>query len=39
LFNHLMRMRPPLVDTDTAGLLADRMLDQARASHDRLMRV
>jgi len=39
LFDHLMRLRPPLVDTDTAGLLADRMLDQARANHDRLMRV
>lgn len=39
LFDHLMRLRPPLVDTDTAGLLADRLMDQARASHDRLMQL
>ncbi len=39
LFDHLMRLRPPLVDTDTAGVLADRLLDQARASHDRLMQL
>ncbi|QIB50090.1 type I restriction endonuclease subunit R [Pseudomonas sp. OIL-1] len=39
LFDHLMHLRPPLVDTDTAGLLADRLIDQARASHERLMTV
>lgn len=39
LFDHLMRLRPPLVDTDTAGALSDRLMDQARASHDRLMQL
>lgn len=39
LFDHLMRLRPPLVDADAAGILADRLLDQARASHDKLMLV
>jgi len=39
LFDHLMRLRPPLVDTDTAGVLADRLRDQARASHERLMQL
>lgn len=39
LFEHLMRLRPPLVDADLAGALADRLMEQARASHDRLMQV
>lgn len=39
LFDHLMLLRPPLVKIDTAGILADRLLDQARASHDKLMLV
>jgi type I restriction enzyme R subunit len=39
LFEHLMRLRPPLVDTDVAGVLADRLMEQARANHDRLMQV
>lgn len=39
LFDHLIRLRPPLVDTDTAGVLADRLMDQARASHERLMQL
>lgn len=39
LFDHLMRLRPPLVDTDLAGVLADRLMEQARASHDKLMQV
>ncbi|WP_223466785.1 type I restriction endonuclease subunit R [Pseudomonas sp. GL-RE-26] len=39
LFDHLMLLRPPFVDSDTAGILADRLLDQARASHDKLMQV
>lgn len=37
LFDHLMRVRPPLVDADRAGVLADRLLEQARANHDRLV--
>lgn len=39
LFEHLMRLRPPLVDTDKAGVLADKLLEQARASHDKLLQV
>jgi type I restriction enzyme R subunit len=39
LFDHLMRLRPPLVDDDKAAVLADRLLDQARASHERLMKL
>lgn len=39
IFNHLMSLRPSLVDTDQAGVLADRVMEQARASHDKLMQV
>jgi type I restriction enzyme R subunit len=39
LFDHLMRLRPPLVDTDKAGVLADRLMEQARASHEKLVQV
>lgn len=39
LFEHLMRLRPPLVDTDKAGLLADKAMEQARANHDKLVQV
>jgi len=39
LFEHLMRLRPPLVDTDMAGVLADRLMEQARANHDKLVQV
>lgn len=39
LFEHLMRIRPPLVDTDKAGVLADKLMEQARAGHDKLMQV
>ena len=39
LFDHLMRLRPPLVDADRAGVLADKLMEQARASHDKLMQV
>lgn len=39
VFDHLMRLRPPVVDADTAGVLADRLLEQARANHDRLVQV
>ena len=39
LFEHVMRLRPPLVDADKAGVLADKLLEQARANHDKLVRV
>jgi type I restriction enzyme R subunit len=39
LFEHLMRLRPPLLDADKAGVLADRLMEQARANHDRLVQV
>ncbi|MBU1358584.1 MAG: type I restriction endonuclease subunit R [Gammaproteobacteria bacterium] len=39
LFNHLMRLRPPLVDVDKAGVLADKLKEQARANHDRLVQL
>lgn len=39
LFEHLMRLRPPLVDVAGAEQLADRLMEQARASHDKLMQV
>lgn len=39
LFEHLMRLRPPLVDADKAGVLADKLMEQARANHDRLVQV
>lgn len=39
LFDYVMRLRPPLVDSDTAGALSDRLMDQARASHERLMQL
>ncbi len=39
LFEHLMRLRPPLVDTDKAGVLADKLMEQARASHEKLVQV
>lgn len=37
LFDHLMRVRPPLVDADVAGVLADKLMEQARANHDKLV--
>jgi len=37
LFEHLMRLRPPLVDADMAGVLADKLMVQARASHSKLV--
>lgn len=37
LFDHLMRLRPPLVDADKAGVLADKLMEQARASHEKLV--
>jgi type I restriction enzyme R subunit len=39
LFEHVMRLRPPLVDTDKAGVLADKLMEQARANHDKLVQV
>jgi len=39
LFEHLMRLRPPLVDTDKAGVLADKLMEQSRANHDKLVQV
>lgn len=39
LFEHLMRLRPPLVDNDKAGVLADKLIEQARANHDKLVQV
>jgi type I restriction enzyme R subunit len=39
LFDHLMHLNPPLFDSDKAGVLADRLLAQARASHNQLLRV
>lgn len=32
-----MRLRPPVVDAGRAEELADRLMEQARASHDKLM--
>jgi type I restriction enzyme, R subunit len=37
LFDHLMRLRPPLVDADKAGVLTDKLMEQARANHDKLV--
>lgn len=37
LFDQLMRLRPPLVDADKAGVLADKLMEQARANHDKLV--
>jgi len=39
LFDHVMRLRPPLVDVDKASLLVDRLMEQARANHDKLVQV
>ncbi|MDA7418303.1 type I restriction endonuclease subunit R [Xenophilus arseniciresistens] len=39
LFELLMNLRPPLVDVDKAGALADKLMAQARANHDKLVRV
>ncbi|SPC10190.1 type I restriction endonuclease subunit R [Cupriavidus taiwanensis] len=39
LFDHLMRLRPPLVDAEKAGVLADKLMEQARANHDKLVKV
>lgn len=37
LFEHLMRLQPPLMDTGRTEALADKLLQQARANHDELL--
>ncbi len=39
LFDHLMNLKPRLIDAEMAGLLADRLIEQARANHDKLVQV
>ena len=39
IFEYLMRLRPALVDQAVAEALADRLMEQARANHDKLMQV
>ncbi|WP_434141516.1 type I restriction endonuclease subunit R (plasmid) [Pseudomonas luteola] len=39
LFEHLMSLQPSLVDDDKAGVLADKLMEQARANHDKLVQV
>lgn len=39
LFAHVMRLRPALCSADQAGILADKLIEQARASHDRLVQL
>ncbi|HQF54514.1 MAG TPA: type I restriction endonuclease subunit R [Fibrobacteria bacterium] len=39
LFEHISRLRPPLVNDEKAGELADRLLEQAQANHNALMDV
>jgi type I restriction enzyme R subunit len=39
LFEHLMRLQPPLVDTTRAEALADKLLQQARANHEGLLAI
>jgi type I restriction enzyme R subunit len=36
LFEHLMALRPQVLDIDNAGVLADKLMEQARANHDKL---
>lgn len=39
VFSFLMLLRPPLVDTDQAEAIADKLLAQARANHDKLIQL
>ncbi|MCQ8105463.1 type I restriction endonuclease subunit R [Methylomonas sp. SURF-2] len=39
LFDYLMRLRPALIDGNGAGVLADKLMEQARANHDKLLQV
>lgn len=34
-----MRLRPSLVGTHKAGVLADKLIEQARANHDKLVQL
>jgi len=34
-----MRVRPPLVDAEEAGVLADKLMEQVSANHDKLVQV
>ena len=36
-FAPTQRLRPPMVNADKAGVLADKLMEQARANHDKLM--
>jgi type I restriction enzyme R subunit len=38
LFEHLMGLRPQILDIDNAGVLADKLMEQARANHEKLVR-
>jgi type I restriction enzyme R subunit len=37
LFEHLMRLRPPLANAERTGVLVDKLMEQARANHDKLL--
>ena len=39
LFEHVMRLQLSGVDTDQAGVLADQLMEQAHANHNKLMQV
>ncbi|WP_324751200.1 HsdR family type I site-specific deoxyribonuclease [Sphingomonas sp. LY54] len=39
LFDHVMRLRPALCSADQAGILTDKLIEQARANHDRLVQL
>ena len=39
LFEHFMHLQPPFVDADNAGVLADKLIYQARANHNKLVQV
>ena len=39
MFEHLMGLRPPLLTMDKAEILADKLVMQARASHDTLIQL
>lgn len=39
LFDHLMHVQPPLFNTGTAATLADKLIEQARANHAKLMQL
>ena len=39
LFDHLMHVKPPLFNPATAAILADKLIEQARANHAKLMQL